>query len=141
MFCYFATKGRFRWLIQLKTLAGAFKQDVKSRISLRDFHHGLLNKRFRSRELAAVSTMQIIDQIQNDEDTSWRRIDGHVVCHIVVEELRTRITFNVVGIIIGTTQLDINPIFLSGVIVHDIPRVGQITGKAWLRNIPLRTEK
>jgi hypothetical protein len=46
-----------------------------------------------------------------------------------------------VGIIIGTTQLDINPIFLSGVIVHDIPRVGQIRGKAWLRNIPLRTEK
>ena len=51
----------FRWLILLKTLAGAFKQDVKSRISLHDFHHGLLNKPFGSRKPAAVSTMQIIE--------------------------------------------------------------------------------
>jgi hypothetical protein len=43
-----------------------------------------------------------------------------------------------VGIVIAPTQLDINPVFLCGGIVHDITRVSQ---KGWPRNVPLVPEK
>ena len=110
--------------VELKAFADTFSQDVESRIGFHDFGHGLLDERLGSREPVSVSAVQVVGQIEGDEDTGRRRVDRHVV-RGVIEELGAGVAFDVVGIVVAPTQLDVDPVLLSGRVVHHIARVGQ----------------
>ena len=61
--------------------------------------------------------MQIISQIDSDEQTSRRGVDGHVISG-VVQELGSRVPLHIVGVVVAPTELDVQPVLLGCCVVH-----------------------
>lgn len=68
--------------------------------------------------------MQVVGQVYSDEQPSRRRVYRHVVCR-VIQELSSRVSLDVVRIVVAPTQLDIQPILLCCGVVHCVS-VGKI---------------
>lgn len=64
--------------------------------------------------------MQIVCQINGNEHASRGWVDTHVICG-VVQKLGPGISLNVMRVIVSPSELNVNPVLLSGGAVHNIP--------------------
>lgn len=124
----------------MKSLSDSLTKNIEGRIGLDDLSHCLSeeesinihhpaistvispDQRLHSGTPVTVCRIQIVSQIDSDENSSGRRIDGHVICR-VIEELCTSISLNIVRVVISPSQLNIQPILLSRRIIHHIPEI------------------
>jgi hypothetical protein len=63
--------------------------------------------------------VKIVSQIDGDQDSCRRRVDRHVVSR-VVQEFRSGVSLYIVRVVVAPSKLNINPIFLSGCVIHCI---------------------
>ena len=63
--------------------------------------------------------MKIVRQIERDQHPSGGGVDTHVVSG-VVKELGSRVSLDVVRVVVAPAQLDVNPVLLSCGAVHDV---------------------
>lgn len=63
--------------------------------------------------------MQVVRQINGNEHSGGRRVDGHVVRR-VVQELSSCVTLNVVRVVISPPQLYVDPVLLRRCVVHGV---------------------
>ena len=107
--------------VQLETLPDTFSQDVESWIGLHDLGHYLLDQWLQAREPVTICRPQVVREIHADHDTSRGGVDTHRVRNLcrtlqrlrnddtpevrtyVVQELRSSVPFDVVGIEVAPT--------------------------------------
>ena len=105
--------------VELQALPDALTQHMASRVRLHDLGHSLLHQNLESREVHAVSRVQVVGEIDTDHQTCSGRVDAGTVGR-VVKVLGARVSFNIVGIVVAIPQLHINPEFVARRAIQNI---------------------
>ena len=105
--------------VQLQTLANTLAQDVARRVGLHDLRHSLLDQRLHAGEPVAVGAPEVVREVHANHDTSGRRVQTHRV-RDVVEELGASVPFNIVGVEVTPTELDVQPELVARRSIEDV---------------------
>mmetsp|Transcript_10862 Transcript_10862/g.67074 ORF Transcript_10862/g.67074 Transcript_10862/m.67074 type:complete len:232 (-) Transcript_10862:6650-7345(-) len=109
---------RFR-RVQLQPLPNSFSQNVQSRVCLHDLLHGLDHKRLHSWKPISISRVVIVGQINSNHCAMRCGVDGHVI-RGVVQKLGPHIPLNIMRIKITPSQLNIQPVLVSSLLIKGI---------------------
>jgi hypothetical protein len=77
--------------------------------------------------------MKIVSQVNCNDAACGRRVDAHVI-RGVVQELGSRVSLNVVGIVVTPSQLDVDPVLSGG---GAIKLVVLLVQETWFGDLPL----